>query len=99
MTGSALETSGTSIRLATPPGQGEVAVTIETPQGVSNSFLFHYDPDGPLPIEFDLRDLSQVVKSLGAVSLCVGVGTVAFGISRRNAQRDASISRSSGFDT
>jgi len=43
------------IRLYSPPGTGSVSVSVETPNGTSNSIEFHYSPDGPVPIKFDLR--------------------------------------------
>ena len=44
------------IELYSPPGTGSVSVTVETPNGISNSIDFVYSPDGPVPIKFNLRN-------------------------------------------
>lgn len=46
--------SGEGITLTTPPGSGTVQVTVETPQGVSNSVDYVYSPTGPVPVRFDV---------------------------------------------
>ena len=60
------EWGGDSITLTTPPGTGTVQVTVETPNGVSNTVDFSYSPSGPIPIRFDL--LSDREVSLSAVT-------------------------------
>lgn len=42
-----------------PPGQGTVDVTVETPNGISNVRQFEYDVSGPVPINF--VDIGQVI--------------------------------------
>ncbi|MEO0650816.1 MAG: kelch repeat-containing protein [Planctomycetota bacterium] len=42
------------IRFDSPPGQGQIQVTVETPNGVSNAVTFTYDDAGPVPIDFDI---------------------------------------------
>jgi len=41
------------LELTSPPGQGQISVTVETPAGVSNALQFDYLPDGPVPIVFN----------------------------------------------
>ena len=41
------------LELISPPGQGTILVSVETPAGVSNAVVFDYLPDGPVPIVFD----------------------------------------------
>ena len=41
------------LELISPPGQGKIFVSVETPAGVSNALEFEYKPDGPVPIVFD----------------------------------------------
>ncbi len=40
------------ITFFSPPGTGEIAVTVTTPQGTSNQKSFEYDSGGPVPIGF-----------------------------------------------
>jgi N-acetylneuraminic acid mutarotase/glucose/arabinose dehydrogenase len=41
------------LRFLSPPAPtGSIAVTVETPNGVSNARTFFYDPQGPVPIVF-----------------------------------------------
>ncbi len=40
------------LELLSPPGQGKVLVSVQTPNGTSESLEFNYSPDGPVPIVF-----------------------------------------------
>jgi hypothetical protein len=56
------------LELISPPGQGKIQVSVETPSGVSNSLEFEYQPDGPVPIVFDAltdRDVSLTGPTCG----------------------------------
>ncbi len=44
----------TAIEFLAPAGTGAIAVTVETPQGTSNSNTYQYSVSGPVPINFDL---------------------------------------------
>ena len=50
------EQSAERIRFESPPGQGLITVTVETPNGVSNARTFLYDDDGPVPINFSIAN-------------------------------------------
>lgn len=50
------------ISLISPPGVGLVDVTVETPNGLSNSFQFNYTVAGPAPIVFTLSDVAVVTQ-------------------------------------
>ncbi len=44
--------TASEIHFLSPPGSGQIAVSVETPLGVSNERIFVYDEDGPVPINF-----------------------------------------------
>lgn len=44
--------SAERIEFLSPPGGGQITVTVETPQGTSNAHTFTYAIDGPVPIVF-----------------------------------------------
>ncbi|HIK59973.1 MAG TPA: choice-of-anchor D domain-containing protein [Planctomycetes bacterium] len=41
------------LELLSPPGQGKILVSVETPAGLSGALEFEYKPGGPVPIVFD----------------------------------------------
>jgi glucose/arabinose dehydrogenase len=43
------------IVLTSPPGTGQIQVTVESPNGTSNPVGFTYDPSGPVPINFTAK--------------------------------------------
>jgi hypothetical protein len=47
-----LEFTPNRIRFLSPPGQGPIQVTVETPNGLSNVRTYVYDANGPVPINF-----------------------------------------------
>ena len=57
LTGTDLDVKPGSIELYTPPGHGQVEVTVETPGGVSNPATFSYSASAP-PIRFERADLA-----------------------------------------
>jgi hypothetical protein len=52
---------GERITLTTPPGNGSIMVTVETPQGTTDPVQFDYSPTGPIPVRFTVLD-SQAVS-------------------------------------
>ncbi|HPF41305.1 MAG TPA: malectin domain-containing carbohydrate-binding protein [Phycisphaerae bacterium] len=69
ISGESLTVTPTSVELTSPAGAGTIPVTIETPNGVSNSFDFTYVPGGPTPIVFTAADIASIA----------GPTTLAFG--------------------
>ena len=55
------EYSAEGIVLTSPPGSGSIAVTVETPNGVSDVRTFNYSPTGPIPVRFDLLTSVEAV--------------------------------------
>lgn len=52
-----------SIAFSSPPaGAGVITVTVETPQGVSNTRLFEYDPAANPPINWTVHDITTVAR-------------------------------------
>ena len=48
------------IEFLSPPGTGQINVTVETPAGTSQPRIYTYSPTGPVPIDFDRLDANQV---------------------------------------
>ncbi len=48
--------SGEKITLTTPPGNGSIMVTVQTPQGITDPVQFDYSPTGPIPVRFTRLD-------------------------------------------
>lgn len=69
ISGESLAVTPTSVEFTSPAGSGTIPVTIETPNGVSNSFSFTYVPGGPTPIVFSVADVATIA----------GPTTLAFG--------------------
>ncbi|MCB9855835.1 MAG: IPT/TIG domain-containing protein [Phycisphaerales bacterium] len=69
ISGESLSVTPTSVQFTSPAGSGTIPVTIETPNGVSNSFSFTYVPGGPTPIVFSVADVATIA----------GPTTLAFG--------------------
>lgn len=67
--GESLTVTPTSIEFTSPAGSGTIPVTIETPNGVSNSISFTYVPGGPTPIVFSAADVASIA---GPTSLAFG---------------------------
>jgi N-acetylneuraminic acid mutarotase len=59
LTGSAIAVTPETIALTTPPGTGTIAVTVETPNGVSNSVGYAYD-SGQTAVSFTAAPLVTV---------------------------------------
>jgi glucose/arabinose dehydrogenase len=57
LSGGSLAVTPTQITMTTPSGTGSVQVTVETPNGVSNTVSYTYNSDGPAPVQFDTSDL------------------------------------------
>ena len=57
------EFSAERIVLTSPPGSGAIAVTVETPNGVSAARTFTYSPTGPIPVRFNLLESAAAVVS------------------------------------
>ncbi len=57
--------SADRLELLSPPGTGQVQVTVETPAGLSEARTFTYSPTGPVPITFDLPP-AGIVSAAGA---------------------------------
>ncbi|MEL6904756.1 MAG: Calx-beta domain-containing protein, partial [Planctomycetota bacterium] len=55
--------TGETIVLTTPPGSGTVSVSVDTPNGTSNSVDYAYSPTGPVPVRFDLLLSKEVTIS------------------------------------
>lgn len=60
ISGDSLTVTPTSIEFTSPAGTGTIPVTIETPNGTSNSFSFTYVPGGPTPIVFSVADVATI---------------------------------------
>ena len=69
ISGAALTITPISVEFTSPAGVGTIPVTIETPNGTSNSFSFTYVPGGPTPIVFTADDIATIA----------GPTTLAFG--------------------
>lgn len=69
ISGAALTVTPTSIAFVSPSGSGTIPVTIETPNGTSNTISFTYVPGGPTPIVFSAADVATIA----------GPTTLAFG--------------------
>ena len=50
-----------AINFLSPPGTGQITVTVETPTGISNSFLYTYSAGGPIPVNFNVTSLVPFV--------------------------------------
>ncbi|MFT5049081.1 MAG: N-acetylneuraminic acid mutarotase/glucose/arabinose dehydrogenase [Chlamydiales bacterium] len=48
------------IEFPSPPGTGQINVTVETPAGISQTRVYTYSPTGPVPISFDRLTANQV---------------------------------------
>ena len=48
------------ITFTSPPSNGLITVTVETPNGVSDSFHYNYTIDGPVPITFTLEQAAII---------------------------------------
>ena len=55
--------SADQIELTSPPGTGQLLVTVETPAGTSAPITYTYSPTGPVPIDFDRLDANAVSAS------------------------------------
>ena len=62
LTGAKITSTPTSIQLVTPPGSGNVAVTVQTPKGTSNSVSYNYI-QGVVPISFTAPTTVATVTS------------------------------------
>lgn len=60
ISGAALTVTPTSVEFFSPAGTGTIPVTIETPNGISNSVSFSYVPGGPTPIVFTAADVATI---------------------------------------
>lgn len=54
------EWDGEQITLTTPPGNGSIMVTVETPNGFTDPVQFDYSPTGPIPVRFTLLESKAV---------------------------------------
>ncbi|MEL6715172.1 MAG: IPT/TIG domain-containing protein, partial [Planctomycetota bacterium] len=63
--------TGETIVLTTPPGSGTVSVSVDTPNGTSNSVDYAYSPTGPVPVRFELL-LSKEVSISNVTSAAWG---------------------------
>lgn len=59
--GSQLLVSPESIALTTPPSNGFITVTVETPNGMGKPFSFLYTSTGPAPIAFHVTNVAAVI--------------------------------------
>ncbi len=64
LTGPSLTVSPTGINFLTPPGTGTINVTVETPNGVSNSVPYTYILGGPPPILFNFKTLASNIDNV-----------------------------------
>jgi len=55
------------IEFLSPPGSGQVNVTVETPGGTSQAHVYTYSPTGPVPIDF-IRLVANQVSTPGATT-------------------------------
>jgi glucose/arabinose dehydrogenase len=60
LTGALLQVTSGQIQLVTPPSNGLIHVTVETPNGVSDSFPYLYSSDGPAPVDFTMTNVAAV---------------------------------------
>jgi glucose/arabinose dehydrogenase len=58
--------SAERIEFLSPPGNGQIQVTVETPQGVSKAHPFVYETDGPIPIVFEQGPTAGVPEAIVA---------------------------------
>lgn len=58
--------SAERLEFLSPPGSGQIEVTVETPQGVSKPHPFVYETDGPIPIVFVQGPVSGVPQAIVA---------------------------------
>ena len=57
LTGASISVSPNMISFLSPPGTGSITVTVETPAGISNGFVYTYSISGPVPVNFSVTDL------------------------------------------
>jgi len=62
ISGADLTIAPNRIDFISPPGNGIIDVTIETPNGVSNAKQFLYTNSGPVPTIFSLADAAVIAK-------------------------------------
>ncbi|QHI70672.1 malectin domain-containing carbohydrate-binding protein [Tichowtungia aerotolerans] len=55
ISGTNLTVTSELITFTSPPGDGLITVTVETPNGISDSFHYNYTIDGPVPVAFSLE--------------------------------------------
>jgi hypothetical protein len=67
LSGAQLTVTSSSIRFESPPGQGTINVTVQTPQGTSNAVGFAYSTTGSVPVQFSLSDVVSVNAPTQAV--------------------------------
>jgi N-acetylneuraminic acid mutarotase len=48
------------ITFTSPPSNGLITVTVETPNGISDSFHYNYTINGPVPITFELEQAAVI---------------------------------------
>ena len=60
LSGSNLTVTSESISLISPASNGLVTVTVETPNGISDSFYYSYTVDGPVPIAFNVSEITGI---------------------------------------
>ncbi len=48
------------ITFVSPPSNGLITVTVETPQGISDSFDYHYTASGPVPVAFNVTNVAML---------------------------------------
>jgi len=64
--GDLIEVGSDQIRLTAPPGQGIVAVTVDTPNGQSDIELYNYTDDADIPVQFDVKNVASIQEATTA---------------------------------